>query len=139
MINFFFGIKLFSFLKKKGLMYDLLYLCGGFNDFNQQDQELFDKLKKITHKLLVGVYDDQTLRLVKKLNSQEHQPLDVRMRRVKEEADQVFIVNSQDPTLTLRMIHEPKQNQNCGYVILDDNYYFQGYEYVSANMIICRF
>jgi cytidyltransferase-like protein len=117
-------------------MYDQVYTVGYFNNFHLGHLALLDAMRKKGKKIFVGIYDDQHMKLVKKLNPIDYQPLEVRMSKVKEYAEVVFIIPSLDPEMYLRMIMDPSKTVSKCFMRADDIKYYPGWKWIYQNFSI---
>ena len=103
-----------------------------FSKFTEKEALYLKTLQEKTNKLVVGVYDDWSLRNVMRLKAGEYQLLIERMNLVKEYVDQVFVMTDIDPTPFLRMIHDtdPRLKQLFVYPGTTDDRFFLGSEYL---------
>jgi cytidyltransferase-like protein len=115
-------------------MYDNVYTVGFFNNFHYGHWKLLERMREKGNKLIVGVYDDKHMRLIKKLPEEEYEPLEVRMGNVKKYAELVYVISSLDPELYLEMMKDPTPGLKHVFIRADDMKFYPGWEWVKENM-----
>ena len=116
------------------MLYDQVYTVGFFNNFHLGHLELLNSMRKKGKKLFVGVYDDQHLKISKNLKPYEYQPLEVRLEKIKEYAEVVFVIPSLDPEMYLRMIVDPSKNISKCFMKGGQDQYYTGWKWIKNNM-----
>jgi len=117
-------------------MYDQVYTCGFFNNFHQGHWKLLTSMRKKGNKIFVGVYDDQHLKIHKNLKNGEYQPLEIRMSKVKEFADVVFVIPSLDPEMYIKMIMDNNPYSTKCYVRADNIKYYPAWKWIKSNFAV---
>jgi cytidyltransferase-like protein len=117
-------------------MYDQVYTVGFFNNFHAGHQKILEEMRKKGKKLFVGIYDDQNMKLYKKLNSDEYQPLEIRMAKVKEYAEFVFVIPSLDPEMYLGMMLDPSKKISKCFMRADNIKYYPGWKWIYQNFSV---
>ena len=116
------------------MLYDQVYTVGFFNNFHLGHLELLNSMRKKGKKLFVGVYDDRHLKISKNLKPYEYQPLEVRLEKIKEYAEVVFVIPSLDPEMYLRMIVDPSKNISKCFMKGGQEQYYIGWKWIKNNM-----
>ena len=94
-------------------------------------------MKEMCNILIIGVHDDSSIEILKKINNNDHNNHESRMDSVKKYADHVFIIPDPDPTFYLKSIIGPDDNKyNSCFVRADDNINFPGKKFIEKTISI---
>lgn len=117
-------------------IYDEVYTVGCFDFFHKGHEIILEEMKKYGRKLIVGVHDDKSIEQLKNLKPTDHEPISIRIKKVKAKADVVFVIPNKNPTLYINMIHNQNKSVKQVFIRGDDNFNFPGIEYVQKHMDI---
>lgn len=119
--------------------FERVYTIGCFDYFHDGHKKLLNKLRKLGNTVIVGIHDDTSLEKLKKLQPEQHQPLETRINSILPHIDQLYVIPSTDPSLYLKAMLHPYDTPNTGCFIRgDDMQNFPGIEQVK-NRISVRF
>ena len=117
--------------------YNKIYSVGCFDQFHLGHIKLLQIMKNMGDILIIGVHDNSSIEILKKLKPDDHDDHEVRMRNVRKYADHVFIIPDPDPTFYLKSIVGPNDNkENSCFVRADDNLNFPGKEFIEKTISI---
>lgn len=118
-------------------MYDRIYSIGCFDFFHQGHINLLQTMRKYGKELIIGIHDDASIEKLKKLSIEQHQPLSIRMKNLKEYADRVYVIPHTDPSLFLEcMLLESDNLNNACYIRAEDMKEFPGKQIVENRISI---
>jgi cytidyltransferase-like protein len=118
-------------------MFDRVYTVGCFDYLHVGHEILFQRLRESGKEVIVGIHDDASIELLKKLKPHEHENLEIRVAKIKKFCDSVFIVSDKDPSLYLKAIIRDYDNkENACFIRGDDMPNFPGKRIVEEKMSI---
>lgn len=120
-------------------MFERVYTVGCFDHFHQGHINLLTSMKKLGRRIIAGIHDDTSLKLLKNLSPDEHDPIEVRMAKLRAYVDQVYVIPDRDPTFFLQCMVLPEDNlvtnTSC-YARADDMPNFPGRKFIETRMEI---
>jgi len=118
-------------------MYQNIYTVGCFDFFHQGHINLLEGMKQYGQKIIVGIHDDESIRKLKNLTPDKHQPFIQRLKNVKPYCDRVFVIAGTDPSPFLEAYFNNEDNFDTSlFIRADDNINFPGIEIVKSKMNI---
>jgi hypothetical protein len=78
-------------------MYDYIFTIGYFDRSHKRDIALLKKLTSTCNKLIIGIYEDDSS-IEKATTPTDLQSLEMRKKNIEQYADDMFVINSVDPT-----------------------------------------
>jgi len=87
--------------------------------------------------VIVGIHDDNSIEKLKHLSMSEHEPLDIRMRKLKPYADIIFVISSTDPSIYLEcVINKLDNKENACFIRGDDMPKFPARQVIEEKIMI---
>ncbi len=118
-------------------MYKRVYTIGCFDWFHVGHKNLLNILRDYGETVIVGIHDDNSIRILKNLKPNQHQLLKIRMENVKQYADIVYVIPDTDPTFFLECIVQKDDNkENACFIRADDMPNFPGRKFIEKKMSI---
>jgi len=119
------------------LKYDRVFSVGCFDQFHYGHKKILTDMRMYGKELIIGIHDDESIRLLKNLPKNAHKPLEQRLKELKPFCDRVFIINSTDPTNALEAIVSENDNkENAVFIRGDDNQNFPGIKFIETKISI---
>ncbi len=118
-------------------MYDRIYTIGCFDFFHVGHQILLERMKDKGKEIIVGIHDDKSIEKLKHLEPCEHEPLDIRIQKVKQYANIVYVIPDIDPTLYIKcVIRDDDNKENACFIRGDDMMNFPSKDYIETRINI---
>lgn len=117
--------------------FDKVFTVGCFDFCHEGHITLLNKLRKIGKKVIVGIHDDYSIRILKKLTPRQHNPLAERIKRLKPHCDRIFVIPDKDPSDYLEAFLDESDNfETSIYIRANDNINFPGKHIIEKKMNI---
>jgi cytidyltransferase-like protein len=114
-----------------------VYTVGCFDQFHYGHIKLLDSMKCFGKYVIVCIHDDDSLQKLKNLEPNQHKNINDRIADIQPYCDEIHVVNSIDPTETLRQIvHKNDNFDNAVFIRGDDNKNFPGKSFIESRISI---
>tara|TARA_B100001989_G_C24526909_1_gene459192 strand:- start:1215 stop:1646 length:432 start_codon:yes stop_codon:yes gene_type:complete len=117
--------------------YDKVYTIGCFDFCHQGHINLLNNLKKYGKNIIVGIHDDISIRQLKNLNSNQHNKLSDRIKKIKPYCNRIFVIPDKDPSDYINAFLDSSDNfETSVYIRAADNINFPGKHIIENKMNI---
>ena len=119
------------------ISFEKVFSVGCFDHLHYGHKKLLNDMRKYGKELIIGIHDDESIEKLKNLPKKAHKPLEQRLIELKPYCDRIFIINSTDPTDSLKAIISDNDNKNNSVFIRgNDNQNFPGIDFIRKKISI---
>ena len=84
-------------------MFDYIFTIGCFDKFHKGHLKLLNSMKNKCKNLVIGIHDSESIQELKGIfDINMIDPIDVRMKNIKNHCSDIFIINNTDPTTSIK-------------------------------------